>query len=778
MSTGLNNIVPIKVKFYSKSGVLGETEFESNETFGTILKYFNYNLKSKYLRLKDEYIIDGKKIEDNEKAINLIEAQEGFDLTKGELWIEVDETEKIDDENEPVMEKILKPKKDPFGIFVFTPSKGSVTLEEYNEKISEYFGVYKFNYTCAYCNSPKALYISGGIYFGEPSNEFWIIDHRNYRITKKEMPENKSNHSMLYLPDDKILIAGGDDVNSFYYDIKEGNFHYYSDMNGIHPSPALVKMNNFVFCLNSLVNDQEFFEKIDLSSEKPSWIKIYPRYKDDKASKFDNKLFGASKSTNGNIIIAGGSDIGFRTFLFNTENNLLSLSDGYDRKIDLSDKTFYKIDKTHSVAIPQNFERTHEIAVINKLKKSLRTFRLKFNNNIRGGTSLKKEKEGEKRRTRNIGNVSVKGKFNQNEESFRYTEQFKEGKNRKTLSEGKVRLTEAEPKERFTMTSMQSEGGRERVTIHSANREVKTLIENEDSPTIRHSRLIPNKKYKIPIDLNKEKREKQANPQINYNKGIIDDEKEKNTFMEMTVPKCNRINPFKMEDNKEKIIDYSPSKERNIVMNEEKNKYFSIRRPQVFDTYEEVVVNIGEKNNIQDSIDRIPFGSSGKKYQSIKATEFQPYKKSFGRKENFEDNNYRLVDKERKLPSTIPPYIHSERLTNRISSLDKDKLEINYDSYYPNCSELNVCYFLPEKKEDEERNTTFKATKKPIPQNNFIVESNWSSKYKSNTERLPEKTRSISMTTKNTIVRKYMEVEREMPIVQKEVSYQWKRVNN
>ena len=79
------------------------------------------------------------------------------------------------------------------------------------------------NFAC--CNSIDALFISYG-------KNFWIISNKNFAIEKKEMPVSKEKHSMNYiLSNNTVFIAGGNNEDSFYYDINTKEFITWGKMN-------------------------------------------------------------------------------------------------------------------------------------------------------------------------------------------------------------------------------------------------------------------------------------------------------------------------------------------------------------------------------------------------------------------------------------------------------------------------------------------------------------------------------------------------------------------
>ena len=80
--------------------------------------------------------------------------------------------------------------------------------------------------------------MSGGLYNGRTLNYFWIVDKRDFQIYKKTMPLFKKYHSMLYIRDNFVLIAGGDSLTAFIYDIE-------NNMNKKHFHPGLILSNSY-----------------------------------------------------------------------------------------------------------------------------------------------------------------------------------------------------------------------------------------------------------------------------------------------------------------------------------------------------------------------------------------------------------------------------------------------------------------------------------------------------------------------------------------------------
>lgn len=372
--------VPVKVIYCIREKIIGEKQFFLNSTFYTILHYFNKNLKEEgKTKLKREYMYNGQTINPNEPLINLIELKKNSSsstIESVEILIEIEETNKEDDDYIPYFDIIIQPKINPFGLFVYKIKEGIINVQVYPEKISKKYELSKYSDFSSYCNSPKSLFISGGKFKNLPIKDFWIIDNHKYSIIKEKMPIEKFNHSMIYVTisdNEYIFIVGGNNLNTFYYDIKNNSFENWGDTNSNLIKPALFQYKNYLYCFNSFRDDDNYyFERTNLESQEHIWEKIFPLFDNDTFD-FKTESFGVSSCTNGNILLVGGINIKPRTLIYDPKNNSLSLSKtGKNEKIILSDKYFYKVNKLHYVALPTTLKSKKEIAIVNKIKQNIR----------------------------------------------------------------------------------------------------------------------------------------------------------------------------------------------------------------------------------------------------------------------------------------------------------------------------------------------------------------------------------------------------------------------
>ena len=367
-----NEPILVKAIYFSKSGIIGEQIFTQEVTLGDILYYFNTNLKQEFLNIKKNYIFNNVFLDEYCLIKNLINLPNDGPYII-EINIEINEEEILDDEFDPIITKIIKPKFYPFSLFVYSPKEGKITLEEYTSNISKEFNLKKISSGSSYCNSPDSLYISGGgVYYKNPINDFWIINKEDYSIELKKMPMSKRDHSMIYIPNQFVLIAGGGDNKCIIYDIQKKIFFNWADLNNIHYKPALFILNNYIYCFSELNKVKNYFERINISDKYPKWEKIFPKFRRN-VYLYNKKIFFVSKCVN-NLIIFGAGDNKRQSkiYLYNLSNNEVSISEDKCDIEELDNKTFDKVSEFYNVAIPKYYDRERNILILNKKKKKIK----------------------------------------------------------------------------------------------------------------------------------------------------------------------------------------------------------------------------------------------------------------------------------------------------------------------------------------------------------------------------------------------------------------------
>ena len=415
-----NNIeIPVLVTYYTNSRILFTKEFGSFAHFGSVLNYLNNYIKRKgQTKLKKKYVLNNKQIGDNDLLINIIQSiNKNKKIIEANLSIEIDEKIiNISDNNFTWFSKILQPKLKPFEIIVFNPKDSSINVKKFSDTVLKEYELDKINENSAYCNSTKDLYISGGIK-NDDLSYFWIINNEFFSIKKIKMKIEKLNHSMIYINhnnDEFIFIAGGYDLKTFYYDIKFNSFVNWGNMNYSHICPALIYINDYLYCFDTSPKKGIIFERTNLNQSNLKWEKIKPDFKNGKASYFTNFGFAANYCRDGKIMICGGDSVNINTYLYDLEKNLMSENDKCeDILFAFNEKNFYRIDINNSIALPYSLDEEKEILHINNFNYSLDKIILQNN---------KKKKEEEKKKNKykidynkylknlSIGNLNIEVK--------------------------------------------------------------------------------------------------------------------------------------------------------------------------------------------------------------------------------------------------------------------------------------------------------------------------------------------------------------------------------
>ena len=93
--------IPVLVTYYTNSKILCKKEFGSFAHFGSVLNYFEKNIKNNnsQIKLKQKYFLNDKEIEDNDLLINLIQSldknkNKSQIITEANLSIEIEEEQK------------------------------------------------------------------------------------------------------------------------------------------------------------------------------------------------------------------------------------------------------------------------------------------------------------------------------------------------------------------------------------------------------------------------------------------------------------------------------------------------------------------------------------------------------------------------------------------------------------------------------------------------------------------------------------------------------------
>ena len=408
-----SNQIYIKVIFYTKKRYIGEEFFQKNITLYDIKQYFKEYLNEGTTLFYKSYYINSIKLADSDIIYNFISPTSNIiDISIALELREVEELKyqfsfiKFDDEDEEVYSQIIKPKLNPFGLIVFLTKNRSIQIEQYPTDIINKYNLGKFNKNSAYCNTPNYIYLSG-------ENNFWIINKKTYAISHFKLKISKTNHSLGYAPDIGVFMVGGETKQTYLYDIKNKKFIKWGDTNNFYYKPALIYYDEYLFCFHQINKKSQYFEKTYLGENtKKKWEIIYPRFKDVDPKEFYKNDFAVSKSMEGKILLIGGNKNQKNTYIFNPLNDTIIKTPGDNERINFDEKIFYKLNKIINIAIPSDFEKNYELALLNKYQFSLQKAKYK---NVQKGININSEFDLDKNieliNDNQIGNVSIKAKF-------------------------------------------------------------------------------------------------------------------------------------------------------------------------------------------------------------------------------------------------------------------------------------------------------------------------------------------------------------------------------
>ena len=329
--------------------------------------------------LKEEknYILFGKPVNLEQNIIDLI-PKNYSNLSNIELIIE--DKNILLDQEKIYYEKILKPFDNPFKVLVFTPSEFNVSIKAYSSETIEKYKLNKFDLKLSsYCNTPQNLYLSGGSgddysSFLSGNNNFWKINSIKTNIEKlNDLPIDKRNHSMIYIPRRYIYFIGGNNRSTFFYDIFFSTFNSWASMNKQVKNPCLILVNNiFIYSFGEQdINNSDnnlIFERTNLKSINPKWeLKIL------KNQYFPLRNFGGFGIDDEIYFLGGRINRGEKMYKFNTTTENIEKFKQENTKLIPLDKNFYDINEFNSAMIPE-FQNNKNIQIIifNKKKKKYR----------------------------------------------------------------------------------------------------------------------------------------------------------------------------------------------------------------------------------------------------------------------------------------------------------------------------------------------------------------------------------------------------------------------
>ena len=381
------NLPIITVKYYFDNDIIYQKTFSKNATFGDCVKDFEKSLENNENEediSKINYSFKNENIDPNKKIIDVVETEKNTILLEIEIGLQIQNLntsnykksiEKLNNnlsssnnnlnqnlllKNENIqfnnknnnnnnIKNILSPTLNPFKIINYSPKESKINLYNFDPKIINEYKLNDFNQSSACVNTPNNLYLSGGINSNKvPIKNFWTIDNNKLNVNLKELPLPKSNHSMIYIPNNYIFFVGGNNKFTFYYNIKNNTFSKWADLNEIQLRPALYfdEETNELFCMSNY-KDNFFIEKTNLTNF-PEWEKIDVNLKDKPT--FRNN-FIIKKINPDKYLLIGNNN-----YLYDNENKeIREYNNSSPNKVGMQflDKNLYKLNNYLDVSIPK-----------------------------------------------------------------------------------------------------------------------------------------------------------------------------------------------------------------------------------------------------------------------------------------------------------------------------------------------------------------------------------------------------------------------------------------
>ena len=377
------------------------------------------------------------------------------------------------DQNEDtyIPDIIGKPFENPFSIITYIKREKAFKFLKFtgNDDLQE---LENYGPSSAYCNGNNILFISGGEKNdGDYLNKFWKIDLTNAEIETSDMA-SKKNHSMIAIPGSYVFIVGGQNKETFFFDLNENKFYGWKNLNKDRIEPALILVNNYLYCfdnMNTNSNDKFTFEKTDIYSEDHTWEICEPNIS---SLKMNQKYFGVAQY-NGDIIFIGGNldlegeedkeNLNERkNYKYNINEDTIEESDIPYIDYNFKEKTFLKYNDRISYILP-DFSRHHPEVMFYQKEKSV----IKF---LKGYSKKKlEEKEKEEKNNHDFSPIKIGLKFNLN--------QPKENENEENLNDENEEVKNQEENEN------QNQEENEQINLNNDleqkyNSDVKEINEN------------------------------------------------------------------------------------------------------------------------------------------------------------------------------------------------------------------------------------------------------------------------------------------------------------
>ena len=407
------NKVNVKIPLYNNK--VWQKSYNTEEKIGNVL---NDYIKENKLNLSEEYFNEikyfDKKVTLQDKIKTLLPKNDEDKNLEQNYIYENDENKIIDLSyiNEQFCDIMAKPFFDPFEILCFYKSQRKFIILNYNNNIIDKTKIDQCDLTSSYCNGWNHLYISGG---ENCINKLWDINLKKNIIHDSVIIPPKKYHSMIFIPKFIVFVVGGNNLDTFYYNLKDKKLINWGKLNIIRIEPALQVVKNKLYCVdsaNSVSNQTNYtIEVTELTSNKGKWKLLKPKlsYNAINAS-FNQQLFGVCKDKNDNIIFLGGKFNSSNNddnndkdkknnfnFMYNIINNTIGLSQIKYKYFSLKEKGFCPFNKSYDYILTDFPRESPQIAFLNKRRGKIELINFSQDNNS-------KKDEVDKRTNKNIDN--------------------------------------------------------------------------------------------------------------------------------------------------------------------------------------------------------------------------------------------------------------------------------------------------------------------------------------------------------------------------------------
>ena len=365
----------VNIKIPTKYGGFWEKEYNQDDLIENVISDFK---RENNEEIPEDYISDWK---NDIEPLNMKTKIRAI-LTHEIPTIIIDSEHKKNYSNlgkENIPELVGKPFYDPFEVFIFKKKDKTLKIQKYDSDAIKEKNLDAYGASSAYCNGNNYLFISGGEKKDSdiPVNKFWKINLENQEINVIDMPSPKKNHSMVYIsfPRGCVYIVGGNDLETFYYDIESNKIEKWPYLNYQRTEPALILISNYLYCIdnvNSKDKSESFsLERIDITSQNLKWEIIKPIL----PIKFNQKFFGVVKSNSNEIIFLGGNmeeNENEYNFKYNIDSNKIEEDTSIPfQEYNFKEKLFLPFKENIDYILP-DFNRYHpEVIFFQKNKNKL-----------------------------------------------------------------------------------------------------------------------------------------------------------------------------------------------------------------------------------------------------------------------------------------------------------------------------------------------------------------------------------------------------------------------